>query len=103
LARVRTFARTGLAYSFKAQIMTPKRFNDIGHSLVETGYIDEALNELDQEDPLLIEAIRRMLIKPALVSVKPRLDLDTLVEMVVGHFVKMSVWQLAISQVAIFS
>jgi hypothetical protein len=30
----------------------------------DSGYINEALNELDQEDPELIEAIRRMIVKP---------------------------------------
>jgi len=30
----------------------------------ESEYINEALNELDQEDPDLIEAIQRMIVKP---------------------------------------
>ena len=31
----------------------------------ETSYVDVNLNHLDQEDPVLIEAIRKMLIKPS--------------------------------------
>ena len=33
--------------------------------MTETSYIDVNLNHLDQEDPALIEAIRKMLIKPS--------------------------------------
>lgn len=33
----------------------------------DTTFIDPALNSLDQEDPILIDAIRKMMIKPALV------------------------------------
>ena len=38
----------------------------------ETSYVDVNLNHLDQEDPVLIEAIRKMLIKPS--DVRQNLD-----------------------------
>jgi hypothetical protein len=33
--------------------------------VTSSAYIDESLNGLDQEDPILIEAIKKMLIKPS--------------------------------------
>jgi hypothetical protein len=34
----------------------------------EPNFIDESLNDLDQEDPLLIEALKKMMVKPAKVN-----------------------------------
>ena len=38
--------------------------------VTETSYVDEKLNELDQEDPVLVEAIKKMMIKPTEVRKK---------------------------------
>jgi|LakMenEpi03Aug12_release.lakeMendotaPanAssembly.Ray.scaffolds.fasta_scaffold3116715_1 hypothetical protein len=34
----------------------------------EPKFIDKSLNDLDQEDPLLIEALKKMMVKPAKVN-----------------------------------
>ncbi len=34
----------------------------------EPNFIDESLNNLDQEDPVLIEALKKMMVKPAKVN-----------------------------------
>jgi hypothetical protein len=34
----------------------------------EPNFIDESLNDLDQEDPILIEALKKMMVKPAKVN-----------------------------------
>ncbi len=34
----------------------------------EPNFIDESLNNLDQEDPLLIEALKKMMVQPTKVN-----------------------------------
>jgi hypothetical protein len=37
----------------------------------EPNFIDQSLNDLDQEDPSLIEALKKMMVQPSKVNDKP--------------------------------